>query len=106
MAVRGRFRKFFECDTEAEHDLSWGEDTLIYCIDTDTYYKILYNDFVEVPKDEIFQVSPISLLKIAISGVPDGNKFLRDDGSWAEVPGVSGVEGETGFRKTFMLMGG
>jgi hypothetical protein len=104
MAVRGRFRKFFECDTEAERDLSWGEDTLIYCIDTDTYYKILYNDFVEVPEDEIFLVSPISLLKIAISGVPDGNKFLRDDGSWATPDGTGGGTG--GIRNILMLMGG
>jgi hypothetical protein len=87
MSVRIRSRRYYECDTEAERDLSWGPDALIYCIDTDTYFKIFAGDYVEVPLDEIFFVSPIDINKIAISGVPDGFKFLRDDGSWAEPEG-------------------
>jgi hypothetical protein len=93
MSVRIRFRRFYECDTEAERDLTWGDDSLIYCIDTDTYYKIYAGDYVEVPRDEIFFTSPIDINKIAISGVPDGTKFLRDDGSWAE-----GLGGGTGIK--------
>ncbi len=103
MAVRGRFRRFYECDTEAERELTWGEDTLIYCVDTDKYYKIYAGDYVEVAKDELFLTAPISLLKIAISGVPDGTKFLRDDGSWATVSGSG--SGGTDIRKVLMLMG-
>lgn len=86
MAVRIRSRRYFECDTEAERSLEWPIDTLIYCIDTNKYFKIFAGDYVEIPEDEVIFVSPITMDKIAISGVPDGFKFLRDDGSWAEVP--------------------
>lgn len=104
MAVRKEFRRLYKCDTEAERELTWGEDTLIYCLDTLKYFKIFAGDYVEVQEDELFMTSPIDIRKIAISSVPDGTKFLRDDGSWAEVPGSS--SSEIGFRKTFMLMGG
>lgn len=106
MAIRGRFRKFYECDTQAEIDLTWGEDTLIYAIDTDKYLKVLNGSIVEVPKEVIHLSLPISLSNIAISGVPDGHKFLRDDGSWAEVASVDAGGSQMGFSKHFLLMGG
>jgi hypothetical protein len=87
MAVRIRFRKYYECDTEAERNLDWGADSIIYTLDTSKYFKILAGDYVEIPPDEVVFASPIPLTKIAISGVADGSRFLRDDGAWADPPG-------------------
>jgi hypothetical protein len=89
MAVRIRFRKYYECDTEAERNVDWGADSLIYTLDTGKYFKILAGDYVEVPADEVIFASPIPITKVAISGVSDGTRFLRDDGAWAEVPAVT-----------------
>lgn len=107
MAVRIRFRHFYECDTEAERSLDFGLDSLIYCIDTSKYYKIEDGAYTEIPPDEIFFTSPIALSKLQISGTPDGTKYLRDDGSWATVEGGTGGTGTavTGYEQHFLLMG-
>lgn len=107
MAVRIRFRQFYECDTEAERSLEFGLDSLIYCLDTSKYYKIEDGFYTEVPPDEIFFTSPIAISKLQISGAPDGTKYLRDDGSWATPEGGTGtpVSGPTGYEQHFLLMG-
>lgn len=93
MAVRTRFRKFYECDTEAERSLEWGPDSLIHCLDTGTYYKIFAGAYVVVPADEVIFNSPIDPNKLIISGVPDGTKVLGDDWSWKTVSGIGGGGG-------------
>jgi hypothetical protein len=106
MAVRIRFRQFYECDTEAERSLDFGLDSLIYCLDSSKYYKIEDGAYTEVPPDEIFLTSPISLTKLQISGTPDGTKYLRDDGSWATPDGTGGGTTATGgYEQHFLLMG-
>ncbi len=87
MAVRIRFRRFYECDTESDRSLDFGADSLLYCIDTDKYYKIYNAGYVEVLPEDVIFTSPIPISKLDISGVPDGTKFLRDDGSWASPEG-------------------
>lgn len=104
MAVRIRFRRYYECDTEAERSLDFGEDSLIYCLDTSKYYKIYGGGYVEVPLDEVIFTSPIPLSKLSISGIPDGTKFLRDDGVWDNPPGTAGAS--IGFEQHFLTMGG
>lgn len=84
MAVVKRYRLFIECDTEAERDATWPLDSLIYCLDTEKYYKIDGGDFTEVPADEIFLTSLIPIEKLAFGGVPGEQKYLRSDGTWAE----------------------
>lgn len=95
MASRIRFRRFYECDTESDRSLDFGADSLLYCLDTQKYYRIYNSSYQEVQPDEVIFISPIPVSKLGISGIPDGTKFLRDDGSWSSVPGganvVSGV---------------
>ena len=92
MAIRIRYRKFIELDTEAELDVSLGDaETLFYTNDTSKYWRILSSAFEEVPENQIFQKLPIEVSDINISGTPTGDKFLRDDGAWAE--GLGGVTG-------------
>lgn len=46
----------------------------------------------------------IAISKLAISGTPDGTKFLRDDGTWAAASGGSGLtslNSQTGSTQTF-----
>lgn len=46
----------------------------------------------------------IAISKLAITGTPDGTKFLRDDGTWAAASGGSGITslgGQTGSTQTF-----
>lgn len=48
----------------------------------------------------------IAISKLAITGTPDGTKFLRDDGSWAAASGGSGLtslNGLTGSTQTFAV---
>jgi hypothetical protein len=90
MAVRIRFRKFYECDTEVERSLDFGIDSLIYCLDTLKYYKISGTGYVEVSEDDVIFNSPIPISKLQISGIPDGTKYLKDDGSWDTPPGGGG----------------
>lgn len=90
MAVRIRFRHFYECDTEAERSLDFGIDSLIHCLDTGKYYKIYAGSYTEVPAEDVIFTSPIPISKLAISGVPDGTKYLRDDGTWDTPPGGGG----------------
>ena len=90
MSVRTKFRRFYECDTEAERSLLWDGDSLISCLDTGKYYKIYAGNYVEIPADEVIFQSPIPLNKVSISGVKDGTRFLRDDGAWAVPPGGGG----------------
>lgn len=104
MAVRIRFRRFYECDTESDRSLDFGADSLLYCIDTDKYYKIYNGAYIEVLPEDVVFTSPIPISKLDISGVPDGTKFLRDDGSWAPPQGLGlgtvtsvGVSVPTGF---------
>lgn len=83
--VRIRFRRFYECDTEAERDLTWGSDSLIFTADSLKWWRILDGAFVEVLEEEIFFQSPIPFNKLQLSGTPDGTKFVRDDGALATV---------------------
>lgn len=48
----------------------------------------------------------IAISKLAITGTPDGTKFLRDDGTWAAASGGSGItslNGLTGSTQTFAV---
>ena len=48
----------------------------------------------------------IAISKLAITGTPDGTKFLRDDGTWAAASGGSGLtslNGLTGSTQTFAV---
>ena len=90
MSVRIRFRKFYECDTEAERSLDFGIDSLIYCLDTLKYYKISGAGYVEVSEDDVIFDSPVPISKLQISGIPDGTKYLKDDGSWDTPIGTGG----------------
>ena len=108
MSVRIRFRKFYECDTEAERSLDFGSDSLIYCLDTNKYYKILGAGYVQVPDDDVIFTSPIPISKLAVSGIPDGTKYLRDDGTWDTPAGTGGGGGGTtvtGYEQHFLLIG-
>jgi hypothetical protein len=87
MAVKKRFRLFIDCDTESERPVDAPLDSIMYTIDTDKYWKYYDGQFVEIPADEVILSSLISIDKLDISGVADGSKFLRDDGSWATPEG-------------------
>lgn len=93
MASRIRFRRFYECDTESDRSLDFGQDSLLYCLDTQKYYRIYNSTYEEVLPDEVIFISPIPISKLSISGIPDGTKFLRDDGSWATPAGGGGGGG-------------
>jgi hypothetical protein len=97
MAVRKRYRLLIECDTEAERDLSWPIDSLIYTIDTDKYYKQEFGDWTEVPVDEIFLTSLIPISKLAFSGTPTEEKYLRSDGAWAVPEGSGSIQAPLSF---------
>jgi len=77
MAVTIHYRQVIICDTEAERDLSWPIDALIYTVDTELYYKQEFGDWTIVPEDEIFFTSPIPIEKLAFSGTPSEEKYLR-----------------------------
>lgn len=104
MATRVRFRRFYECDTEADRSLDTPEDSLIYCLDTSKYYKVYAGAYIEVPLDEVVFTSPIPVSKLAVGGIPDGTKFLRDDGVWDNPAGTAGAD--IGFEQHFLTMGG
>lgn len=109
MAVRIRFRKFYECDTEADRTLDFGADSLIFCLDTQKYYKIYNSNYEEVLPEDVIFTSPIPVSKLLVSGTPDGTKFLRDDGSWelplAGTPIAGGVNGSVQFNDNGVIIG-
>jgi len=91
MAVKIEYRKLYRCDAESDRDLAWEEhEALIYTIDTDKWWKIESGVFIEVDAEDIYFKGPIEVTDINISGTPDGSKFLRDDGAWAEPSGGGG----------------
>ena len=104
MASRIRFRRFYECDTESDRSLDFGADSLLYCLDTQKYYRIYNSSYQEVQPDEVIFISPIPVSKLGISGIPDGTKFLRDDGSWSSVSTGAGIVKRN--TETFIALAG
>ena len=98
MAVKKRFRGYYECDTDGDRDLGWPLDTVIYVIDSGIYYKInsTATDFEVIDPDDLILISPIPISKLEISGTPDGSQFLRDDGAWATPEAAQGTQGTQG----------
>ena len=41
-----------------------------------------------IVQDQVIDDSSIDVVKINISGVPNGNQFLRDDSVWVELPTI------------------
>lgn len=70
------------------------EDITLVLADMDAILAVLNGD---LRNDNIASAAAIAISKVAISGTPNGSKFLRDDGSWQTPPGVAPI---TTYRKT------